>query len=216
MDRTEKTKNIAFGIYRITDIGNRICGFSDREVELLDKLAENKWDKPQNSFSEKEVEFYKGIKKALINKSDPEIDELYIFTPKHPDYIDDLTHNYVIETSMIRRWVGKNQWIDGDKISIEDKARVTVRHFEKKFIAQIKENLEKIFNHPVTLDSDNNVLILNDHDNVKVKINDDFYRAFLELRKEINNIDIKNSTEVVYSLPQIKDSPTKSNNMQID
>ena len=76
--------------------------------------------------------------------------------------------------------------------------------------------MEKIFNHPVTLDSDNNVLILNDHDNVKVKINDDFYRAFLELRKEINNIDIKNSTEVVYSLPQIKDSPTKSNNMQID
>lgn len=53
MDRTEKTKKIAFGIYQITDIAKRIYGFTDKETELLDKLAENKWDKPQDSFFRK-------------------------------------------------------------------------------------------------------------------------------------------------------------------
>lgn len=43
-----------------------------------------------------------------------------------------------------------------------------------------------------------------------------FYRAVLELRKEVDKIDIENSTEVAYSLPEIKNSPTKNNDLQID
>ena len=216
MDRTEKTKKIAFGIYQITDIAKRIYGFTDKETELLDKLAENKWDKPQDNFSEKEVDFYRGIKKALAYKSDPKIDELYVFVPKHPDCIDYIVHNNVIETSKMRQKIAEDQWIDSDKISIEDKARGVVQFFETKFIPILKESMEQMFDHPVTMDLDNNALILNNHDNIKVKLNDDFYRAVLELHKEVNKIDIENSTEVAYSLPQIKSSPNKSNELQID
>lgn len=38
MDRTEKTKRIAFGIYQITDLAKRIYGFIDKETELLGEL----------------------------------------------------------------------------------------------------------------------------------------------------------------------------------
>lgn len=216
MDRTEKTKKIAFGIYQITDLAKRIYGFTDKETELLDKLAENKWDKPQDSFSEKEVDFYRDIKKALAYKSEPKIDELYVFVPKHPDCIDYIVHNNVIETSKMRQKIAEDQWIDSDKISIEDKAREVVQFFETKFIPILKESMGQMFDHSVTMDLDNNALILNNHDNIKVKLNDDFYRAVLELHKEVNKIDIENSTEVAYSLPHIKNSPTKSNDLQID
>ena len=116
----------------------------------------------------------------------------------------------------MRQKIAEDQWIDSDEISIEDKARGVVQFFETKFIPILKESMEQMFDHPVTMDLDNNALILNNHDNIKIKLNDDFYRAVLELREQVNKIDVENSTEVAYSLPQIKNSPTKNNDLQID
>ena len=214
MNRAEKTQKITFGIYRMTDIGARAHGFTDREIDMIDELSKRKRGETQNPFfSDSEVEFYREIKNALTYKPDQKIDELYAFIPKHLDHISYNPHFY---TSQMKQKVAEDQWIDSDKISIEKKGKSIVAYFETIYIPKTKNIAEEAIGQQLKIDFDNNALILSSDDKMKVELNDDFYTAVANLRNKLKTIELETATEVGYLKQAGKGNPTKSNDLQID